>query len=271
MTQKTLIAQKSINGNKMKKILLLILLSSLLFTYCAYGGMINETLVPQKITFPSSDSLPVTANLYHANNQFPVIVLCHQAGFNKTEYVQIAETLFHKGYNCLAIDQRSGGHIIEWFNETMLAAVEMGKPIGYLDAEKDIIAAVDFAAKKYKKKVILWGSSYSATLALHLAVDNENVEAVIAFSPGDYFGEKMMPLEEKLLGISKPVFITSSKEEAAEITRILNTIRFNDNQIQYIPESKGAHGSRALWLTNENNMEYWNALSDFLIKLTTTY
>lgn len=255
----------------MKKILLLILITILFFAYQAFGWKSSKNPIPTKITFPSSDSLPVTANLYHSSDKLPVIVLCHQAGFNKTEYVKIAETLCNKGYNCLAIDQRSGGHIIEWFNETMLAAVEMGKPVGYLDAEKDIIAAVDFAAKKYNKKVILWGSSYSAALALHLAVDNENVEAVIAFSPGDYFGEKKLPLEEKLPGIHKPMFITSSKAEAAEITRILNAIRLNDNQVHFIPESKGAHGSGALWLTNENNMEYWNALTDFLKKLTTLH
>lgn len=248
----------------MKKIVLLILAGTLLFTYCAFGGIINEDTVPRKITFPSLDSIPVTANLYHQNVKFPVIVLCHQAGFNKTEYVKIAETLFRKGYNCLAIDQRSGGNIIEWFNETMLAAVKMGKPVEYLDAEKDIIAAVDFAAKKYKKKVILWGSSYSATLALHLAVDNENVEAVIAFSPGDYFAEKKLPLAEKLSGFSKPLFIASSKEEAAEITKILQGIPLNNKQIHFVPESKGAHGSRALWKTDENNEEYWDALNHFL-------
>jgi pimeloyl-ACP methyl ester carboxylesterase len=251
----------------MKKILFLILAGSLLFAYRAFGGKINEHPVPEKTTFPSLDSIPITANLYHNNDNLPVIVLCHQAGFNKTEYVKIAETLFNKGYNCLAIDQRSGGHIIEWFNEIMLAAVEKGKPVEYLDAEKDIIAAVDFAAKKYRKKVILWGSSYSAALALHLAVDYDNIEAVIAFSPGDYFAEKKPPLNEKLRGISKPAFITSSKEEAVEITKILEAIPLNNKQVHFIPKSKGAHGSRALWKTDENNEEYWIALNDFLDRL----
>ena len=78
----------------------------------------------EKIQFPSLDSLTIYANLYHNDNQSPVIVLCHQAGFNKFEYGKIAKTLNSKGYNCIAIDQRSGGNVIESFNETFLEAKE---------------------------------------------------------------------------------------------------------------------------------------------------
>ncbi len=119
--------------------------------------------------------------------------------------------LLLKGFNCISIDQRSGGHLVEWFNETMLKAVKKGKPVEYLDAEQDIIAAVDYAAAKYKKKVILWGSSYSATLAIYQAVENKKIEAVIAFSPGEYFADQKKSLLEKLKGFKKPMFITSSK------------------------------------------------------------
>jgi len=235
---------------------------------CQKGAENDSTAqIPVKVTFPSLDSLLVTANLYHYGDDAPVIVLCHQAGLNKIEYVKIAEVLFLKGFNCISIDQRSGGHLVEWFNETMLRAVEKGKPVGYLDAEQDIIAAVDFAVAKYKKKVILWGSSYSATLALYLAVKNENIEAVIAFSPGDYFAEQKHSLKEELKGFKKPMFITSSKDEAVEVTRMLLNIHLNENQVHFIPESKGMHGSRALWKTYEYNQEYWRAITDFLVNL----
>ena len=251
----------------MKKILLVIIAISML-SACQKGVENDSTAqIPVKVTFPSLDSLPVTANLYHYGDDAPVIVLCHQAGLNKVEYVKIAEMLFLKGFNCISIDQRSGGHLVEWFNETMLKAVEKGKPVGYLDAEQDIITAVDFAAKKYKKKVILWGSSYSATLALYLAAENENIETAIAFSPGDYFAEQKKSLQEKLKGFKKPMFITSSKDEAVEVTKMLSNIHLNENQVHFIPESKGIHGSRALWKTYENNQEYWRAINDFLVTL----
>jgi len=223
--------------------------------------------VPEKIQFPSLDSVPVTANLYYKSNGAPVIVLCHQARFNKFEYVGIAKTLMEKGFNCLAIDQRSGGGLVEEVNETMLAAKKLNKPVEFLDAEQDVIAAVNFASKKYGKKVILWGSSYSSVLALYTAIDNANVKAVIAFSPGDYFEKEKGSLKTKLETFTKPMFVTSSKEESKELSQMLSKMKMTADQVQFIPDSAGFHGSRALWKTSENNEEYWKAINDFLEKV----
>lgn len=223
--------------------------------------------LPQKIEFPSLDSLPVTANLYHRSDSLPIIILCHQARFNKFEYTGIATTLWEMGYNCLAIDQRSGGPIVETFNETMERAEAKGKPVDFLDAEQDITAAVNFAAKKYGRKVILWGSSYSSTLALYVALENDNVMAVISFSPGDYFIKEKGALTEKLAGFTKPMFVTSSKEEEKELTQMLSKMKLNEKQVQFIPSSDGQHGSRALWKTYEHSEEYWKAIKDFLLRI----
>lgn len=227
----------------------------------------KHILVPEKIQFPSLDSVPITANLYHKSNEAPVIVLCHQARFNKFEYVGIAKTLWKKGFNCLAIDQRSGGGLVEEFNETNLEALKRNKPVDFLDAEQDVIAAVNFASKKYNKKVILWGSSYSSVLALYTAIANDNVKAVIAFSPGDFFEKEKGSLKTKLAAFSKPMFVTSSKEEAKETTDFLSKMKLSANQVQFIPDSSGFHGSRALWKTSENNEEYWKAIEEFLEKV----
>ncbi len=226
-----------------------------------------QTPFPEKIIFPSSDSLPITANLYHKNDSAPVIVLCHQAGFNKFEYVGIAKTLFEKGFNCLAIDQRSGGGIVEEFNETNIEAKKRKLPVEFLDAEKDITSAVNFAANKYNQKIILWGSSYSSVLSLYEAIKNDNVKAVIAFSPGDYFDKEKGSLKEKLITFVKPMFVTSSKEESKELKEMLSKMKMNANQMQFIPDSVGLHGSRALWKTSKNNEEYWNAINIFLDKV----
>ena len=113
----------------------------------------GEKTQPEKITFPSLDSLPITANLYYNDSSAPVILLCHQARYNKFEYTRIAETLIEKGFNCIAIDQRSGGPLVEENNETMLKAKALGKPIDYLDAEQDILAAIDYVSNKYNKKI----------------------------------------------------------------------------------------------------------------------
>jgi len=226
-----------------------------------------EKVIPEKITFPSLDSLPITADLYHKDSAAPVIVLCHQAHYCKFEYAGIAKTLHQRGFNCLAIDQRYGWGLVEEMNETTLEAIKRKKPIDYLDAEQDIIAAVNFAAAKYKKPVILWGSSYSSTLSLYTAIDNKNVMAVIAFSPGDYFQKEKGSLAQKLIGFSKPMWVTSSKEESKELIQMLNKMKMTPEQVRFIPDSAGHHGSRALWKSSENNEEYWRSIDVFLNRL----
>ena len=119
---------------------------------------------PEKIEFPSIDKIPISAHVYEVDPEAPVIVLCHQARFNKSEYDGIAQRLMELGFNSIAIDQRSGGPIANQPNETTLAAMEKDLPTDYLDAEQDIIAAVNYASSRYNKSVILWGSSYSSTL-----------------------------------------------------------------------------------------------------------
>ncbi len=218
----------------------------------------------EEITFPSLDSLTISARLYEINKDAPVIVLCHQARFNKFEYEGIAQELNNRGFNCLAIDQRSGGPIANEQNETTLHALKAGKSIDYLDAEQDITAAVDFASEKYGKKVLLWGSSYSSTLVLYVAAENENVMGVVSFSPGNYFAEERGDLIPILEDFQKPLFLTSSKQEAPFVKEMIPNKELGDNQMHFIPQNDGHHGSRALWLNQLNGEEYWEAIDEFL-------
>ena len=189
--------------------------------------------VPEKITFPSGDGLTIHANLYHKSDSAPVMLLCHQARFNKFEYVKSALTFMEMGFNCLAIDQRSGGPIVEAFNETTLEAEKAGKSTEFLDAEQDIVAAINYAANKYKQPVILLGSSYSSSLALFIGATNENVKAVVSFSPGDYFKEDnpKYDLTKLLPSFSKPFWVPSSKEEEPELTKLMSLRKLSENQV----------------------------------------
>ena len=193
-------------------------------------------------------------------------MICHQARYNKTEYSEIALKLNEAGYHCIAVDLRSGGELNNVKNKTNEAAVKAGKPVDYLDAEKDIIAAVDYAYTINEQKIILWGSSYSSTLALFVAINNDKVGAVVSFSPGDYFPE-LGSLNDKLKDFSKPMFVTSSKEESIELTKMLSKMKLNETQMQFIPKTEGTHGSRALWESDPAHEEYWEAILPFLEKL----
>ncbi|MBI3500266.1 MAG: dienelactone hydrolase family protein [Bacteroidetes bacterium] len=219
----------------------------------------------QKISFPASDGLVVTADLYLVSDSLPYMILCHQAGYSRAEYAETASKFCHLGYNCLAVDARSGNEVNGVKNETAALAVQKKKPATYLDAEKDILAAIDYAYNKSGKKVFLVGSSYSASLALKIAATNKKVKAVMAFSPGEYFGTKLK-LKDAIANLSVPVFVTSAKEEAQDVTTLISDVKSKIKN-QFVPTSKGKHGSSCLWKDNPGYHEYWFAIMLFVKQL----
>jgi dienelactone hydrolase len=218
----------------------------------------------QTVTFPSLDSLTVTATIYHAGQNLPVMVLCHQANYSRGEYKETAPLFNKLGYNCIAIDQRSGKAINDVENQTAKAANAKNLPTEYIDAEQDIIAAVNYAHNLYGRNVTLMGSSYSASLVLKIAAENPKVDAVIAFSPGEYFGNDLNVLAT-VKSLDKPVFITSSKNEVEDCKLLFDAIP-SSNKTQFIPQTHGYHGSKALWPANSSSKEYWAAVKSFLSK-----
>ncbi len=214
-----------------------------------------------QITFPSLDGLPITADSYLQNDTLPWILLCHQAGYSRGEYKETAAKFEKFGYNCLAIDQRSGNEVNGVKNLTAQRAKEQGKPTDYLDAEQDIRAAINYLFTKSKRKVILVGSSYSAGLVLKIAVGNPSVKAVLAFSPGEYYGDKLQ-LAKSIVKIDCPVFITCAKKEVPDARKIFDAIE-NQNKLFFTPTSPGIHASSALWESTNDYKEYWTAVGTF--------
>src|SRR6185295_20180637 len=100
----------------MKNILLI-----LLAAFSASGISAQQT-----ITFPSPDGITITADLYEVDSSSPVILLCHQARYSRGEYIETAKRLNKFGFNCLAIDQRSGKECNAVNNATAEAAARQG-------------------------------------------------------------------------------------------------------------------------------------------------
>ena len=234
------------------------------FTSMAAGG--------ETVTFPSADGLLVTADIYapYKNGEVPIIVLFHQAGWSRGEYREIAPWLNSLGYNCMAVDQRSGEAVGGVANETALRAGEENKPTGYISALPDIKAALTYARRHYGEKgVIAWGSSYSAALVLKVAGDSPGlVDAVLAFSPGEYFkraGKSASWVQDTARHITVPVFITSSRSETNGWEAIFEGIG-SDHKTAFIPATEGRHGSRALWKKYPDSEAYRSAVQVFLEK-----
>ena len=226
----------------------------------------------ETITFKSKDGLEITADLYkkHKDVKTPFIVLCHQARWSRGEYREIAPKLNELGFNCMAIDQRSGGAVNGVNNETFQRAQKAGKATNYPDARPDIIAAVKFAKKKHAKgKVILWGSSYSSALVLQIAGSEKKlVDGVLSFAPREYFGRFGKPgnwITQAAKSIKCPAFITSAKREKPQWQAIYDAIP-GKNKAFFLPEAEGQHGSRALWKQFPESGDYWKAVKDFLAK-----
>ncbi len=237
----------------MKKILLLLLPALIIG---------SAAIAQKKITFPSKDDVTITADEYIVNDSLPYLVLCHQAGASRGEYSETAKKFNKLGFNCLAIDQRSGNTSNGVINETAKSADAKKKAVTYLDAEQDIIAAIDYLSTKTKEKIILVGSSYSASLVLKIATTNDKVSAVLAFSPGEYFG-KTLKLKDAIKNLDKPVFVTSSKNEAAGLTELVKDVK-SGSKTQFTPNGNGEHGSKALWKASADNKEYWLSVLLFL-------
>lgn len=227
-------------------------------------GVLGNKYIPTKVEFNAPDGLAINGNLYEVDKKKPIILLTHQAGYNRMEYADIAPKLNELGYNCLVIDLRSGGPFAGKPNNTNTRATEKGLQPEMVDAQQDIAAAITYLNKKYKEKVIVWGSSFSSSLAILEGLNNNKVKAIIGFSPGDYFGDAAPSLKTVFSKINKPYLVTSSKQEAATLTSLIGNSKLKNNQQQFIPESNGFHGSRAIWEGQEGADEYWNAVTQFL-------
>ena len=217
-------------------------------------------------TFQSKDGLTITADVYATKNpDAPWILLFHQAGYSRGEYREIAPKLNEMGFNCMAIDQRSGEGVNNVENETYKAATNKNMKTKYPDAYPDLEAALLHVKSKFhSKKIIIWGSSYSASLVFILGSKyKEDVSAIAAFSPGEYFTFEGKKIADFAKSIECPVFITSSASEQKDWKNIYESLG-SKIKIGFLPSSEGFHGSKALWETKDGNEEYWKSLSKFL-------
>jgi dienelactone hydrolase len=231
-------------------------------------ALVNESetakaLAPQSVELKAPDGVTVYGTYYPATAPKALILLFHQAGSSSGEYADIAPRLQREGFAALAIDQRVGGNLYG-ANRTM--AAYQGKT-DYLGTLPDLEAALKWGKAK-DTPLVLWGSSYSASLVFMLAnaADaKDSVKAVIAFSPGEYFNDKKM-VEAAAAKVTVPVFVTSANamEEQAEVKAIISATRATDRQ-QYVPRT-GIHGSSTLNAAKNPGGadENWTAVLAFL-------
>jgi dienelactone hydrolase len=193
------------------------------------------------------DGLTLTAHLYETGNlEEPILLLFHQARSSRGEYARIAPRLVEAGYNCLALDQRSGREWEGVANETAKRATEAGMGRKYADAKPDLVRAIRWARELgFTGKLALWGSSYSAALAM-IVGSEEGVAAVVAFSPGDYL-EPRGSVFAGARALDRPVLIVCPPNEESRARPVYEAVRSEDKSLFVQPG--GVHGSSTIYRT----------------------
>ena len=198
-----------------------------------------------EIELTAADGVAVFADAYtHEGDVLRgTIVLFHQADSNAAEYATIAPRLAALGFDALAVDQRSGGSMFMATNRT---ATALGRAATYEAALPDMQAALDYVITAPNTgPVILWGSSYSSSLALVLAAQNQGkVDAVMSFSPGEYFAG--IKVADAAATLTIPVYLSSSgtDSEMEQVVAIASGIAANLVTID--DPTAGRHGSSTL-------------------------
>lgn len=236
------------------------------FVSCSASNVPSGT-----ITLRASDGVPVTVDVYAPHPaEATFVVLCHRANWSRGEYAELAPWLNSLGYNCIAIDQRSGGKINGVDNQTLLEALKRSKDTGYPSAEPDILAALEYANKRAKGKVVLWGSSYSSSLAIVIAANKPGlVDAVVSVSPGEYFAEYGLSrdwVKEHAALLSVPALIMGPANERTQVVSIYDAI-LEGNKRVFVPNAGGRHGSEALWQKTGGFEAFRATAEEFLASL----
>jgi len=206
-------------------------------TYC-YTGISQET-----VFITAADNSKVKADLYMQNNRLPFILLFHERE-NSDEYSRLSSRFLNLNYNCLSVTVRNSG--------TRVACM-------------DIEAAIAFSKKIIDSPVILLGSTRCASLCLLSARGNNDVRAVIALSPGEYF-QPAIKISDEIKNIEQQVFVAATPGEFPYVKQMFTAGR--ENITLFRPEKNtGFHGSAVLGDLNPSYSEYWFALMMFFKKL----
>ncbi len=233
-------------------------------------ALVPSAQAQDTVTLTAGDGLVVTADVYDgAGAGQPWVVLAHMAGASRGEYREVAPRLVRLGFNAIALDQRSGRGFAGIDNQTSARAQSQGLATAFADARPDIEAGLAYARAQGDGPVLLWGSSYSAALALVIAgEDPGTVDGVISMSPGEYL--RGISVTGASAGIQAPVLIVSPESERGQWQGMLAAIPHEDKQ-GFTPSRGGRHGTSALIPSiGSNAEEHWQAVEAFLARYFST-
>ncbi|SHG28510.1 alpha/beta hydrolase [Flagellimonas flava] len=234
----------------------------------------KEKSVGSEISFYTPDSIQIFGDLYELDRQGKTILLFHQGGSNaRGEYAPIIPKLIKEGYNILAIDQRVGGQFYGSYNRTLANIPTNGfdDGYGYCDAYNNLETALDFIMEAgFTGDKIIWGSSYSAALAIHLAHNRQqDINAVLAFSPASGNAVKDCLPNKYFETIKIPLLLLRPPHEMErENSKAQSDLAKTHGHQTYVPKS-GVHGSSMLVAERVGSQvdDTWKVVLSFIKKI----
>ena len=205
---------------------------------------------PVEIRFPVRDSLVVVADIHRGSGrpEAPTILLFHQGGGSaRGEYRSITPRLLREGYHVIAADTRGGGDRFGALHRAAPAPADFD----YCEALQEVDAVVNLARSRgFAGPLILWGSSYTASLVLQVAARRSaDVRAVLAFSPAS--GEPMRGCEpEPYVGwvarAGVRAMVLRPRAELGDSARAARLEAMRRNGAAVVVAERGTHGSSML-------------------------
>jgi len=226
-----------------------------------------------EISFLTADSITVYGDLLFKDPAYPTILLFHQGGSNaRAEYTPIIIKLLNElpELNILAIDQRSGGQTFGSYNRTVFH-LSPYKNHPMCDAYSDLEAALNYMAKQdVSGPVIVWGSSYSGSLAIQLAAKNEDtISAVLAFSPASGGPMANCKPDDYFEDMNTPLLVLRPEQELQieSVQKQFELLEQHGHET-YVAQN-GVHGSSMLVSQRTGNPAdlNWNTILNFINKI----
>ena len=256
----------------MKNLLMVGVLSATIIFSCGHKKedaiTHQDTKSDNEIHFITKDSIKIYGDLYEISKSSPTLLIFHQGGSNtRAEYKSIIPKLQDQGFNILTIDQRVGGqYFYGGYNRTV---AEIAKnEYHYCDAYPDMEATLEYAKTLgLNGNIILWGSSYSATLSLQLGTEyKDDIDGVLAFSPASGPAMKECQPDSYIESIKLPLLIMKPASEM-ESERSQNQMTLaKEHGHQFFIAQNGVHGSSMLdeGRIEGSAAETWNIVNTFL-------
>ncbi len=212
----------------------------------------------QNVQIKSIDGINLSGLLWDRGGNKSVLLL-HAMPETKESWEELAEELYSRGLNVLAIDFRGHG-------ESEGVEYKKQKPEEIQNYFLDARAGLNYLEEKYQHtNFVLAGASIGANIALHCMAHDHAIKKAVVFSPGkEYYGVKADDFVKDLNPNQEVLFVSAKDdtrvENNSEMTEELYSKCKSKKQKKILEE--GGHGTDIMG----NNEDLFFEIIDFIAK-----